>query len=424
MKKQIKIWINMLKILICGGIFGTLLLGVVYCIPTDKAFSRCHSNGLDMIETRNGWHRYLIDYEASTLDNATEWEMLRIASSHLPGYTGENVFQYAMRGYRILDYNVDEADFKYDTYERYWHGYLLILKPLLHYFSYTDIIFINMAIQILLISGMVHILTKNKMHGLKIIFIFFWILTMQVVIMFSMDYSVCFYIYMLGTFAMLLFDKVQKNYIYLFLIIGMMTSYFDFLTWPIVTLIMPLITFLYIEKRKLISAIMASISWGIGYVVFWAEKWIIGSMILENNIIQDAIDRLKMRSSMDVVGDEVNTLFIDTIKLNFSVFLKKGYLLIIVLAFGGILLVQLYRIYKGAKFEKGKFLNYSILMLLPLGWYMVTTNHSTVHYWMTWRTAATFLIIVFAALVDSVQKERDMKCGTLSKGREIYPSEE
>lgn len=404
MKKQIKIWMNMWIILICGGVLGTLLLGLVYCIPTDKAFLRCSSNGLDMIESRDGWHRYLTDYDASTLDNNTEWEMLRIASSPLPRDTKENIFQYAMRGYRVLNYDAEEADFQYAGYERYWHGYLVVLKPLLHYFSYTDIIFINMAIQIVLMFGMMHILMKNKMYGLQMIFIFFWILTMQVVIMFSMDYSVCFYIYMLGSLAILLFDKVQENYMYAFLIMGMLTSYFDFLTWPVVTLIMPLITYLYIGKRKLISIIMGVISWGIGYAVFWGEKWLIGSMILENSIIQDAIDRFKMRSSMDEAGGKLDTIFIDTIKINFSVFNKKGYLVILILTFGGVLLFQLYRMYKGAKFEKEHVIKYSVLVVVPLGWYMLTTNHATIHYWMTWRTAATFIIIIFAALVASVKK--------------------
>lgn len=405
MLKQIKIWINMCIILICGGILGTLLLGLVYSIPTDKAFTRYRFNGSKMIESRDGWHRYLIDYDASILDNVTESEMLRIASSPLPKHTGENLLQYAMRGYRIENHDMAEADFVYNGYERYWHGYLVILKPLLNYFSYTDIIFMNIAIQTMLMFVLVHILMKKKMHGLQMIFIFFWILTMQVIIMFSMDFSVCFYIYMFGSLAMLLSNKVRKNYVYAFLILGMMTSYCDFLTWPIVTLIMPLITYLYIEKRNLISVIESSVSWGIGYSVFWAEKWIIGSMILEDNIIQNAINQLKLRSSMNTESKEISTIFIETLKINFSVFTKKGYMVIITLALAGAFLFLLYKIYKGGNFQKNKLINYSSMLILPIGWYMITTNHAIIHYWMTWRTAATFFIIIFAILIDSVQKE-------------------
>lgn len=131
MKRHIKTWINMCIILVLGGILGTLLLGLVYCIPIDKAYTRYCSSGLDMIEARDGWHRYLVNYEASTLDNVTENEMLRIASSPLPKETGENIFQYAMRGYRIMTYEDKEW---YEPYERYWHGYLVVLKLVLHFF--------------------------------------------------------------------------------------------------------------------------------------------------------------------------------------------------------------------------------------------------------------------------------------------------
>lgn len=403
MKKHIKTWINMCIILIFGGILGTLLLGLVYCIPTDKAYTRYCSTGLDMIEARDGWHRYLVNYEASTLDNVTENEMLRIASSPLPKETGENIFQYAMRGYRIMTYGDKEW---YEPYERYWHGYLVVLKPILHFFSYTDIVFINMALQAILMFAVMHILMKNKSYSLQAIFVFFWILTMQVVIMFSMDYSVCFYIYMFATLAMLLCDKVRKNYIYTFLIIGMLTSYTDFLTWPLVTLVMPLIVFLYMGNKKLLSVLMASVSWGIGYAVFWVEKWIIGSLILKQSIVQDALERFMMRSSIKVVNSEYETSFLKTLKLNFSVFQNKGYFVIFVLAFGGILILQLFRIYKGEKIKIKESAKYLVLSLLPLGWYLVTTNHATIHYWMTWRTAAVFIVIIFTALVESIDSDK------------------
>ena len=187
----------MCLILIGGGIIGTLLLWLVFCIPTDNAYARYCANGREMIGSREWWHRYLVDYDASTLDNVTEMEMLKVASTPFPEETGESTLQYAMRAYRILDQPWYEGnkdwDFPYESYERYWHGYTVILKPVLHYFSYTDIIFMNMAIQIALIFVLLYVLIKKNYTKLQFIFVFFWILTMQVIIMFSMDYSVCFY---------------------------------------------------------------------------------------------------------------------------------------------------------------------------------------------------------------------------------------
>lgn len=407
----------MCLILIGGTVVGTLLLVLVFCIPIDKAFEHYNETGLEMIFSRDGWHKYLVDYDASTLDNNTEWAMLKVAATPLPESTGENIFQYAMSGYTLntewnhgmqfVSYEWNGNNYFCDSYERYWHGYAVFLKPLLTLFSYTDIIFLNMAVQFGLIFGVMYILTKNKMHNLQLIFSFFWIISMQVIIMFSMDYSVCFYIYMLGTIAILLWDKVRKNYIYTFLVLGMLTSYMDFLTWPLVTLVMPLITFLYVEEEKnVLASVNASISWGIGYVGLWIGKWGIGSLILRDNIVEDAINRFMMRSSMKVVEGEVDANLLDTIRINFSVFANKGYLSLLVICLGAVVLIQFYRCYRGAKFKKEKFFKYIVLLILPIGWYMVTTNHATEHYWMTWRNAALFILIVFTAGVMSVESKK------------------
>ena len=417
-EESINIWLKMCLILAGGGIVGTILLILVFCIPVDKAFQNYNESGLSMISSRDGWHKYLTDYDASTLDNNTEHAMLKVASTPLPENTGENVFQYAMRGYtlnsewnhgmRFVHYNWNGNNYSCDSYERYWHGYVVFLKPLLTFFSYTDIIFLNMAVQFALIIFLMYVLMKNKMYNLQVVFAFFWIISMQVIIMFSMDYSVCFYIYMLGAIAILLWKKAREKYIYTFLILGMLTSYMDFLTWPLVTLVIPLIVFLYLEKEKnVLSSVMASVSWGIGYVGFWIEKWGIGSLILMDNILEDALARFLMRSSMKVVEGEVKANFVDTLRINFSVFTNKGYLVVLILAFGVLFLVQFYRYHKGSKFKKEVFLNYIVLFILPIGWYMVTTNHATEHYWMTWRNAALFILIMFAAGIMCVEKSKE-----------------
>ena len=416
MNRNIKTWLNMCLILVVGSIVGTLLLTLVFCIPVDRAFQHYNDTGLEMILSREGWHKYLVDYDASTLDNNTEWAMLKVAATPLPKSIGDNVFRCAMRGYtlntewnhgmRFINYEWNGEWYSCDSYERYWHGYVVFLKPLLTLFSYTDIIFLNMALQFGLILFLMHILTKKKCKNLQIIFAFFWIISMQVIIMFSMDYSVCFYLYMLGAITMLLWKKAREHYIYTFLVLGMLTSYMDFLTWPLVTLVIPLIVFLYVEQGKnMLTSLMASISWGIGYVGLWMGKWGIGSLILMDNILEDAIERFLMRSSMKVVEGEVKTSFWETIKINFSVFSNKGYLALLIGMLLVIILLQLYRWHKGGSFKKGKFYNIIILLILPMGWYLVTSNHATEHYWMTWRNAALAVMIVFAAILMSYKEE-------------------
>ena len=66
----------------------------------------------------------------------------------------------------------------------------------------------------------------------------------------SMQYAPIFFIMLISVFILLKFkDKLleNNNLIYYFLIIGMATSFFDLLTYPLITLRTPLIFYLLLE---------------------------------------------------------------------------------------------------------------------------------------------------------------------------------
>lgn len=196
--------------LLCGAILGTVLLTVVFCIPVDRIFSNYQTIGLESISKRDGWHKYLVDYDASTLDNNTEWLMLKVSATPPPD-TGENTLQKALRCYTLnnewnhgltfQEYEWKGQAYSCDSYERYWHGYAVLLKPLLCIFTYTDIVFINFAVQIFVMFLILYMLRKRDMAYLQMPFLFFWIVSMQIIVALCLDYSVCFYIY---AFAVLL----------------------------------------------------------------------------------------------------------------------------------------------------------------------------------------------------------------------------
>ena len=78
-----------------------------------------------------------------------------------------------------------------------------------------------------------------------------------------------------------------------FLIVGILTSYFDFLTYPIVTLGIPLCCYFLLETDRLWNNIKRltgfSVSWAIGYAGMWAAKWVIADLTLHTGTIKDAI---------------------------------------------------------------------------------------------------------------------------------------
>ncbi|MFQ9516745.1 MAG: hypothetical protein ACLRZ9_13100 [Eubacterium sp.] len=399
----------MFLIMILGGGIGTFLLILVYCIPIERIFTN-FSSGIEGMERDENWYRMIYDYDASTLDNYTQGLMLKAAATPLP-QNGENIIQQTMRVYMLndksdihgskyIDYTWNGKQYSCDSYERYWHGYLIFLKPLLFLFPLHDIVFLNIVVQLFLVFAVITLLQRKNVCELQIPFVFLWIIGMQMTAMFNIDLSVCFYIYMLAIIILLKKNwYISRYYYYYFLVIGMCTSFFDFLTWPLVTLGIPLIVYMYItnHKNKVKTISFASICWGSGYLGLWCLKWGLSSVILQENVFSNAIAQLQLRSSSFINAEATEKiLYIDVLVKNFSVFGKKVFILLfIVIAFW-----LLYKyISSGKKLVLKRMLPYILISFYPFLWYLFTKNHSYEHYWMTWRE---LLIPIFA-----------MICGTL-----------
>ena len=80
----------------------------------------------------------------------------------------------------------------------------------------------------------------------------------------------------------------EMGFFLFFFVVGMMENFFDFLTYPIITLGIPLILLLWMRVRdektdlkdNLLFTIWSSISWGVGYALTWIAKWGITTVVL------------------------------------------------------------------------------------------------------------------------------------------------
>ena len=92
-------------------------------------------------------------------------------------------------------------------------------------------------------------------------------------IAFSLQYSAVFYITLTATLVSLVWNqrlRKGQGYLFFFLIIGIITSYLDLLTYPVITLGIPLTMWLIIQedtftKKKVIKIVQYSITWALGY---------------------------------------------------------------------------------------------------------------------------------------------------------------
>lgn len=193
-------------------------------------------------------------------------------------------------------------------------------------------------------------------------------------------------------------DKIRNERMYvLFLLIGMVTSYFDFLTYPFVSLGIPLVVFLaYLDYEKLVKRffyiILCSAQWCIGYVGMWAGKWILGSILVPESGSLTAATRsiLYRGSNMSSDGQTRLTVFNVTLE-NLYVYLKWPVMILI----GTTIIYLLWKGIKNKKSAKDRLLlvtPYLLICIYPCIWYMIAKNHSYEHSFMAYRelSIATF----------------------------------
>lgn len=137
---------------------------------------------------------------------------------------------------------------------------------------------------------------QKQNAGVAVVTLGSFLFMKPVLVLVSLTMSVCWILTLLAVEYMLLHhDRLHEKgqYPEFFLIVGILTSYFDFLTYPIVTLGIPLCCYFLLESDRLWNNIKRltgfSVSWAIGYAGMWAAKWVIADLTLHTGTIKDAI---------------------------------------------------------------------------------------------------------------------------------------
>lgn len=403
---------NILINLLLSIIAGILLLMCVYLIPTKNMDINVGKSASIMQE--EGMHYRVFDWCSSILDNFTDsLMMLEVADN-----TDNTLLVKALKAnrgdyYSTIDgptetivrhyFNGEEYELV-NSYCRYWHGYLIFLKPLFYFFTYDTIRIINLVVQSILIISILYLMFKKNYKELIIPYVICYLMMAPYVITLSFQYSSCFYIYNIAILLLLILSSdFIKNYDYLvFLNIGIALAYFDFLTYPIVTLAIPLSFYLIKRddlngKKKLIRFIEMSICWGVGYFIMWAGKWVLATLFTDEEIIADAIKAILNRSS-SVGGDGVTYNLIDCVYKNYSMFLSTPFKWIL-FAYSLYLVIKYVRyVYKNkVKVFNLELLSFVIMMFLPIIWFACTLNHSMIHSYMfvNKTCVVTFIVAMF-----------------------------
>lgn len=392
--------------LISGILIGFGALCIVHLLPVE----RMHRNVLGSKDTIDVYRQVVEGYKSTSIDNFTDSIILNQVICPIDAPLLEKVvYNYQVNYWKqygqvenLLKYLEGENGYKYQGYTHYWGGYLVILKPLLAIFDYADVLVMNMIVQALLLLLIILGLSRTGKSYVIIPFTIAILSMMPVSMAVSLQLCDIYYIALVST-AMIVWkhEKIRKERMYLlFLLTGMATSYFDFLTYPFVSLGIPLIVFLtYLDSEKLAKKfyyiILCSAQWCIGYVGMWAGKWIMGSVLVpEGGSIEAAIRSILYRGS-NMSSDDQTTLNVFNVTLeNLYVYLKWPVMILI----GTAIIYLLWKIIRRKGFVKSRLLSvapYLLICIYPFAWYMIAKNHSYEHSFMAYRELA---IATFAGL--------------------------
>ena len=306
--KLVRKFLIMFATLIICIIMAVALMMASYAIPI-KQIDKNVASSAKMIQREGPYPG--ASWWTTQLDNVTDSAMMLEAAcdtdeplivktmkSHL------GVIEDADLAKTMVDHYINGKDFdRIGSYPRYWHGYLIVLKPLFWLTNYMGIRVINGIFQLLIVFVICRLLKTNGKSSLIFSFILSYMMLMPLALAMSLQFSTCFYVSMLGAIAVLSLDtgKIDNFGYIVFFLLGVATSFFDFLTYPIATLGIPMTMYLIKGvpslKKKIFTIVGNSFCWGFGYVGMWASKWILATFITGNNVLGDALETFAYRTS-------------------------------------------------------------------------------------------------------------------------------
>ena len=453
---------KMFGVLFVSTIFGALLLTFMYSLPTDKIIYNVN-NSLDIYKHELNMPHWaggtpgILNYSSihTMIDNFTDSIMLLKAMYPVE----DNSFAEKLRDLKVTCSVEDHAfmamllnpswnfvnespidtlifatedPLKIDSngvliYELYWHGYLVILKPALMFATVQDLRVLNLYIQMILIATALILIYKKL--GLREMYAFLLVIATINPVTTAMNFqnSDIFYIMLLATIFILWKNEFLlrgKNYLYFFLLVGIVTTYFDFLTYPITGLGIPLCIFVMMNKEFFFNASLKEIftklssyifAWGFGYGGMWIGKWAVIYVAakaygLKNafNIFYGGMNKVIYRFSTTLMPAEGGTTFnpVEVFERNFKALMNDPFPILLGLcAIALLYMLVMHR--KNFHPTRGILLTFGVIALLPLLWYAVVKNHSYVHPFLTYRNLSVSLFSLSCFFITSLKKSEE-----------------
>ena len=397
---------------------GILIMIGLYSINTDN-IQRHVKTSIPVYQQEHLYFFISPNIHSTMLDNLSDAIMLNIAA-----YKGERTFKsiknnallnprYEYKNLSPYDslikaYSQTDDSYEIISYPRYWHGYLLYLKPLLLFFNLGEIRCINMAVQLLLLFLVILELYKKGGRNLILPYLCAIYVLNPLSTALCLTFSSMYYITLIGTLVMLKKEIYKSpDYFYFFLWLGILTPFFDFLTYPLIGLGINLIILTALsDSQNPIKRVFSSLLfWITGYISMGSAKWISVSILTKQNIMNNGFSQFIHRINGTENFLQQYTIA-DVIKSNLNALINKPFCMLIICVLIYFIYLLISKKYQ-FKFDLNKNTALLLITLFPFIWFILIQNHSIVHHWFVHKDFAVTVMALVYILISSFNHNCD-----------------
>lgn len=307
-------------------------------------------------------------------------------------------------------------------YMRYWHGSLVILRPLLVFFTLPQIYVLGgIVLAVLFLFAAVSIL---RAYGKMPFFGFLLAASLCSLwyVPFSLEYMPVFLISFAAVPVTIAVQRRNPSWLgILFFILGSLTAYTDFLTTETLTCLLPLSLVLLKDCKKPFSrALSSALLWLTAYSATWSTKWILYSVNFRENGISDALAQTAYRTGGEAVSggivSQISGALIRNLRCLFPFSLcgdSAGMLMPILTL---VLCAMVFWVIRKQNGLSSVVFVYFFIGLVPYIRYALLSNHAYIHYFFTFRAQFSsvfclFLIFTLGTDYEFLKKEfKKIKC--------------
>lgn len=281
-------------------------------------------------------------------------------------------------------------------YGRYWHGTTFVTRLLLAVMTLVEVRWLLYLLSSLLLLWCCVRLWRTAGVAVALAVPFALLTVNGFVMQFSLQFSPVLLIALAAMLWMTYWRQMDARQSgLLFFVVGSLTAYFDLITVPTLTLGLPLLAWIALQRRECLReglrmVLFLALWWLAGYVLTWLAKWGLASLLTGMDLFADAYGEASYWT------DEGGSYIFKAMSACLS-HLHWAYVA------AAVLLTALLALWHPRKEGWLLALQYGLVMLIPFVYYLLMARPAWHHSWFNYRAlavAVAALLLAVSVMVD------------------------